>query len=124
VSQKGLPYQNYPGKPFIGFGEKNYSTEQTEILIHSVGIPPGFLNGKCSEFRTKPFFGHSEPCNFVLNQSVEDKNALINSVPNHFGHSELRNFVLNHSAEDKNAPYSVPIHFVRRKTLGNFVILF
>jgi hypothetical protein len=42
------------------FSEKFFfprNTEQTEILIHSVGIPPLLRNGKSSEFRSEPFCG-------------------------------------------------------------------
>ncbi len=49
VSTLGLPFSE---KKFIPC-----NTEQTEILIHSVGIPPGPRNRKCSEFRSEPFYG-------------------------------------------------------------------
>ena len=46
-----------------------WNTEQTEILIHSVGIPS--------------FFRNENARNSVLSDSAEDKKAR-NSVPHHF----------------------------------------
>ncbi len=37
------------------------NTEQTEILIHFVGIPYVSRNGKRSEFRSEPFCGREKP---------------------------------------------------------------
>jgi hypothetical protein len=44
----------------LPFSEKKIiprNTEQTEILIHSVGIPTVFRNEKRSEFRSEPYRG-------------------------------------------------------------------
>jgi hypothetical protein len=50
------------------------NTEQTEVLIHSVGIPSVSRKGKHSEFRYEPFRireKHCEVHNFVPNHSAK-----------------------------------------------------
>jgi hypothetical protein len=82
-----LFYSNTPTDatvPGLQFSEKKIipqNTEQTEILIHFVGIPSVSQNGNARDS--------------VPSHSAEDKKAR-NSVPNHFVEDKnTRNFVIS-----------------------------
>jgi hypothetical protein len=68
-----------------------WKMEQTEILIHSIGILSVSRNGKGSEYRSEPFRGRQKSSEF-RSEAFRRKEK----------HPELRNFGLSHSAEDKN----------------------
>jgi hypothetical protein len=98
----------------LAFSERKiipWNTEQTEIFIHSVGIPPVSRNGKRSEFFSEPFRGRQKTSEFRFEPFCRREK-----------HSKLSNFGPNHSSEDKNSRNSFPNYFAEEKNPRNFVL--